>query len=71
MPYSVVPGNVILTADRPYLIDFGISRALDGEPAVSGLDGPASSGSPSAGAAPPCPHLVELLDVAEREGIVW
>lgn len=25
----------------------------------------------SAGATPPCPHLAELLDVAEREGIVW
>jgi eukaryotic-like serine/threonine-protein kinase len=27
---DVKPGNVLLTADRPRMIDFGISRALDG-----------------------------------------
>jgi outer membrane protein assembly factor BamB len=27
---DVKPGNVLLTADRPKMIDFGISRALDG-----------------------------------------
>jgi outer membrane protein assembly factor BamB len=27
---DVKPGNVLMTAERPYLLDFGISRALDG-----------------------------------------